>query len=230
MENAGSGMIRRILPITTKSQTLPSDLLKGLRAEKLDQALQAEIGQLISWAMQMPRPEVEAVLRGEDPEGLLKSNRMDCEVNMDATRAFIDQCLTSGESTTIPNCSELFLAYQLFCKAKGFKGVCNETTFKSRLRGALAEFVRPRMGVPGNANAAKVPAMFFGFDLIEGLWDKDPYSRYSIGLSHETEKGPIGANWGVLHKTKLSEGGFAEIRGRALGIPTHEELKQAEIV
>ena len=38
MDNAGSGMVRRVLPITTKNHRLKSDLLKGLRAETLDAA------------------------------------------------------------------------------------------------------------------------------------------------------------------------------------------------
>ena len=230
MENAGSGMARRILPIPTKTHRLSSELLKGLEAENLDRALQAEIGQLVSWALQMPRSEVEAVLRGNDPDGLLRSSRTDVEVNMDATRAFIDQCLAPASNTTIPDRSELFTAYQLFCKARGFKGVCNETSFTNRLKGALPELHRPRTGVPGNAKGAKVPAMFFGFQLIEGLWSSDPHAYYVSMGSHDVERGPSGSNWGTLQKSKLGEGGFAELKGRALEIPTYEELKRAKIV
>ena len=229
MENAGSGMARRILPITTKPQRLHSDLLKGLRADTLDQALRAEIGQLVSWALQMPKAEVEAVLRGEDPEGLLQRNRADVEANMDATRAFIDQCLVPAEATVVPNRSELFNAFKLFCKAKGFQGQCNETTFTNRLRSALPHLLRPRMGVPGKANAAKVPAMLFGFKLIDGLWDSNSYRGFASSESHKTERGPNGADWGALLKEKLSEDGFACLRGHVLENPTHEELKAAKV-
>jgi len=147
---------------------------------------------------------------------------------MDATRSFIDQCIEPASATTIPKLAELFSAYQLFCRAKGYRGVCNEATFKNRLRGALPHLHRERSGVPGNAEKAKVPAMFFGFQLIEGLWKAESYAF--MDRSHETERGPVGSNWGVLHKPKFGEGALAELQGRALEIPTYEELKRAEIV
>ena len=148
---------------------------------------------------------------------------------MDATRAFIDQCLVPAEATVVPNRSELFNAFKLFCKAKGFQGQCNETTFTNRLRSALPHLLRPRMGVPGKAKAAKVPAMLFGFKLIDGLWDSNSYRGFASGESHKTERGPNGADWGALLKEKLSEDGFACLRGHVLEIPTHEQLKAAKV-
>lgn len=230
MDNAGSGMVRRVLPITTKNHRLKSDLLKGLRAETLDAALKAEIGQLVSWALQMPREEVEAVLQCQDPDGLLSRSRIEVETAMDATRAFIDQCLEPATATTVPDRTELFSAYQLFCRARGFKGVCNETTFTNRIKGVLPEMWRPRMSVPGSCSAAKVPAMFFGFRLVEGLWHPDRNTAAAFTQSHETERGPNGVNWGVLFKSRLKDGGLAELKASVLQIPTHEELKEAGIV
>ena len=228
MENAGSGMARRLLILPTKPKRLHSDLLEGLVAEKLDSALRAEIGQLISWALQMPRSEVEAVLRGDDPDGLLKQSRSSCEVRMDATRSFIDQCLEPASRTTIPNLAELFACYQLFCRAKGHRGVCNEASFKHRLRGALPHLYRERSGVPGNARASKVPAMFFGLQMVEGLWKSDKYAG-GFG-SHETETGPMGSNLGVLFKSKCGEGGLAALKESAPEKPTFEELEEAGII
>ncbi len=64
----------------------------------------------------MPKDEVEAVLRGEDPDGLLMESRSECESRMDATRLFIDQCLEPALAMTIPKTTELFAFYQLVCR------------------------------------------------------------------------------------------------------------------
>ena len=62
------------------------------------------------------------------------------------------------------------------------------------MKGVLPELWRPRMGVPGNASAAKVSAMFFGFQLVEGLWHPDRNTAAAFTQSHEAEKGPNGVN------------------------------------
>jgi phage/plasmid-associated DNA primase len=245
-ENAGTGAARRILTIPTQPVRLPSASDK-LNSDEFNDLLLSEIGQVVSWALQMPTEEVEQVLQFSDPAGLLRDSADEMEVNMDATRLFIDRCLEPADRTVIPEIAELFNAYRLFSAATAHKGVCNENTFVARLRGALPHLHRPRRGVPGQASARKTPALFFGFRLVPGIWHKSESAAHAffpdnqrtgrssswgvVGDSAcpEIEKAPRGSEWGALLKTKLRNGGFAELKQHHPPEPSHEELVKAGI-
>jgi len=220
-DNAGTGIARRLLTVPTLHQRLSSDLLPS-NSQAFNEALAAEIGQLISWALQMPADEVEQVLQGNDPEGLLKAATTELESGLDGTRQFIDACLVPADGKTVPNEDDLFMAYRLFSKRVGLKGVCNQSHFISRLKGALPHLHRPRRMVKG----VRVKAGFFGFSLVPDLWhptdqlalqalrdnyrNRDDSSRAEFSVdgwdSTDLERAPRGFSWGVLVACNMTDG------------------------
>lgn len=244
MENAGVGMARRLLILETLGTRLPSDILPT-EGSDMEQLLHRELGEIVSWALQMPEDQVRAVLRSEDPAGLLQEARLSIESQMDATRMFIDQCLVPSESTSIPDGDQLFLAYRLFCKHTGHKP-CSRTVFVSRMRQALPNLDRARQAIPGSNSTRKTRRIFYGFKLVPELWHEQEEQAMKalielIPQQKEDQRKIVDPNqaWrddtsiisggrseslGHLVTPLLKEGQFAILKEHRPKEPTYEEL------
>lgn len=162
MDDAGNGMTRRML-------VLPTSRRAGQKPDlDLDEKLEAELGQIVSWALQTPRQEVKRLLAGEDINGLLGESATAAEVDMDPVRSFINGCLVAKPSEHIPREPDLFKAFQAFCAEQNHKPT-SQRTFLARLGAALPHLRTTRRAVPGTGSTKKVPITFFGFDVAEGL-------------------------------------------------------------
>ena len=162
MDDAGNGMTRRML-------VLPTSRRAGQKPDlDLDEKLEAELGKIVSWALQTPRQEVKLLLAGEDINGLLGASATAAEVEMDPVRSFINGCLVAKPSEHIPREPDLFKAFQAFCAEQNHKPT-SQRTFLGRLGAALPHLRTTRRAVPGTGSTKKVPITFFGFDVAEGL-------------------------------------------------------------
>lgn len=247
MENAGVGFARRFLILQTLGKRLSSTLLPA-DGQEMERLLHAERGQIGSWALQMPEEDVMAVLQMKDPGGLLKDAKIENESRMDATRLFLDSALVPCESIHIPDMRILYQAFRLFCTATGHKG-CSQGSFNSRVRQALPHLHRGRKTVPGSNSREKIPPMFFGFDLRQGLWSasetlaresmesysqrKPEHKRNSSepACSYENEASIVGGarheRFGYLVQPLLMEGQLEVLNDHHPEEPTYEQLLSA---
>ena len=162
MDDAGNGLTRRML-------VLPTCRPAGLKADlDLDEKLEAEIGQIVSWALQASRQEVKRLLAGGDINGLLKDAATAAEVDMDPVRSFANSCLVPMQADYLPSESELFKAFGAFCDDQNHRAT-SQRTFVARLAMALPHLRTGRRSIPGSNSSRKTPAMFFGFGVKEGL-------------------------------------------------------------
>ena len=162
MDDAGNGMTRRML-------VLPTSRLAGQKPDlDLDEKLEAELGQIVSWALQTPRQEVKQLLAGGDINGLLGASATAAEVDMDPVRSFINVCLVAKSSEHIPRESDLFKAFQAFCAEQNHKPT-SQRNFVRRLHSALPHLRTTRRAVPGTGSKEKVAPTFFGFEVADGL-------------------------------------------------------------
>jgi hypothetical protein len=247
MENAGVGMVRRFLTLKTLERRLPSDILPT-DGEEMEELLHKELGNIVSWAMQMPEAEVRAILQSKDSGGLLKDASNSIAAQLDATRDFIDSCLVPCDSLTIPNVRNAFQAYQLFCNAKRYK-CCNEGNFRNRLKQALPHLYQNRRAMPGSNSNRKIPAFFFGFQLRPGLWHeeeataKDSLNEYLDRMSEirgqsrtancawNLEASIVGGarheGLGYLVKPLLMDGQLAVLNEHTPEVPSYDKLVDA---
>ncbi len=162
MDDAGNGMTRRML-------VLPTSRPAGQKPDlDLDEKLEAELGQIVSWALQTPRQEVKRLLAGGDINGLLTESATAAKVEMDPVRSFINVCLAAKPSEHIPLEPGLFKAFQVFCGEQNHKPT-NQRDFVRQLAAALPHLRTGRRSVPGTGSTQKVPPTFFGFDVADGL-------------------------------------------------------------
>lgn len=162
MDDAGNGMTRRML-------VLPTSRPAGMKPDlDLDEKLEAELGQIVSWALRASRQEVKRLLAGGDVNGLLRAAATAAEVAMDAVRSFADTCLVPRPSKYLPNETELFKAFQAFCTEQNHRPT-SQKTFVSRLAMALPHLRADRRSIPGSNSTRKAPTCFFGFGVKEGL-------------------------------------------------------------
>jgi len=162
MDDAGNGMTRRML-------VLPTSRIAGQKPDlDLDEKLEAELGQIVSWALQTPRQDVKRLLAGDDINGLLAASATDAEVGMDPVRSFINVCLVAKPGEHIPRQTELFKAFQVFCSEQNHRPTA-QSDFIEKLKAALPHLRLNRRAVPGTGSTKKAPACFFGFDVAENL-------------------------------------------------------------
>ena len=212
LDHAGSGLMRRLLTVETLPQPLPSDILPQDRANsgRLENLLQSKLGEIVGWALALPDECVEKVLQKSDPEGLLRDSNIKVTASADSANCFIDSCLEPAEADVSPDLSELYCCYQLFCTHQGMRPLAAKN-FKQRMTESLRHLFLPRRSAPGSSGSKKLPAKFFGFRLLPGLWTEQVgYDGVSVGPFIVTSS-TRGTNLGGMDTQKLSEGAFEEL-------------------
>ena len=200
MDDAGNGMTRRML-------VLPTSRPAGMKPDlDLDEKLESELGQIVSWALRASRQEVKRLLAGGDVNGLLRDAATAAEIDMDAVRSFANACLVPRPSNHLPNETELFKAFQAFCTEQNHRPT-SQKTFVSRLAMALPHLRADRRSVAGSNSSRKAPACFFGFGVKEGL----------IRTSMLTQKS-------ILHAKHYVQNGYEELRSHKPDLPEAAEV------
>ena len=208
LDHAGSGLMRRLLTLETFEHPLPSDILPQDKANSgaLENLMISKLGEIVGWALAMPEEEVQLVLQKRDPEGLLSGSAMKVAANADSANLFIDCCLEPADASVKPEITEMYCCYQLFCTTQGMRPLALKN-FKQRLSESLRHLYLPRRSEPGSWGKAKLPATFFGFQMIEGLWQERV--EFRAACAHNMIEAPTHQNsLGVMDTRKLSEGGF----------------------
>ncbi|QNI53977.1 hypothetical protein SynBIOSE41_01462 [Synechococcus sp. BIOS-E4-1] len=194
LKDANTGFKRRVLVVRTLDTRLPSDLIPTdpTQADIWEDRLEAELGQLIGWALAMPAADVAAVLAKQHPE--LQRTAKDITAQMDTLHAWVDQCLEPAPADEVPDELEIYQCYSTFIEMYGQRNALALQNFKNRLKQIVPHLHRKRSGKGEN----RVPAHFFGFRLIPELWTKDG------GAFKEDAWGTQVNGW--IHRSKLSEG------------------------
>ncbi|MGK7873207.1 MAG: DUF3854 domain-containing protein [Xenococcaceae cyanobacterium] len=113
IENAGDGWARRAYPIPTKGK--PDNVDPNLRVK-----LEAEIGDIISWALAMPREERDRILLGEPTNSRVINAITDAALYGDSTKSFVDLCLRPSDNPgNVPN-HMLHSWYVAYCDKHGY--------------------------------------------------------------------------------------------------------------
>jgi phage/plasmid-associated DNA primase len=183
MDDAGNGMTRRML-------VLPTCRPAGVKADlDLDEKLEGELGQIVSWALRASRQEVKRLLAGGDVNGLLRDAATAAEVDMDPIRSFANACLVPKPANYLPNETTLFKAFEAFCSEQNHRPT-SQRTFISRMGMALSHLRADRRSVPGSNSAQKAPACFFGFGVKDGLVSTSMLSlKPTINPEHYVQHG-----------------------------------------
>ena len=199
MEDAGNGMTRRMMVLRTldrKDQKPDHDL---------DDKLEAELGEIVSWALEAAADDVKEMLRSGDPAGLLQMSSNQAEVQMDPIRSFIDQCLERKDADVFPSDVRLFTVFKIFCHDQKHKPTA-QRTFVNRLKAALPHLRIERMAVPGSQGQKKTSACFFGLGLRDGLF----HDQYPGGSGADPTN--IREENGWLDRNNYGEGGLDSVR------------------
>ena len=206
MEDAGNGMTRRMLVLRTRRPD--SDRQVDV---DLDDKLEAELGMIVSWALQAEPEAVKKMLSVGDEDGLLSSAATTAEVSMDSIRGFIDACLSPapGGSKAITDPDQLYQAFELYRHDRNHKAM-NRNTFVARVTQALPHLKQERKSVPGTNSKHKVKACFYGLQLNEGLIKRATLMVDEKSLPHRVMVRDMPV---VLDRRSYGEGGLEELRG-----------------
>ena len=204
MEDAGTGLPRRMLVLRTR------DVPDRIPDVDLDDKLKAELGEIVSWALQADRHAVKQMLAVGDEAGLLQEAQLEAEVRMDAVRSFIDTCLTPGpaDQLVIPDREQLFTVFRLFCRDRNFKAMA-QGNFINRLSNALPHLHCSRRAVPGTNSTHKVSAFFHGFQLAQGLLLPDAVSCTQVPMNDQVT---FRDSTVALDRRAFGEGGLGLLR------------------
>ena len=174
----------------------------------LDEKLEAELGDIVSWTLQVDASAVKNMLNVGDDKGLLTSAVTNAEVAMDSIRGFIDCCLSPApeREKTLTATEDLFQAFELYRTDRNHRAM-NRNTFVSRISQALPHLKLERKTVPGTNSRDKTKPCFYGLQLNQGL----VIAKFSMGAD---EKNRVTArDRGIeLDRRKYSEGGLEELR------------------
>ena len=215
MEDAGNGMTRRMHVLRTLDRTNEEP------DHDLDDKLEAELGEIVSWALQADVADVKEMLRRGDAAGLLQQASTQAEVQMDPIRSFIDQCLEVKDPGVSPSDVRLFTAFKIFCHDQKHRPTA-QRTFINRLKAALPHLRIERMSVPGSRGQRKTTACFFGVGLRANLF----HDHYEGG--HKTDLIGIRDDNGYLDRNQYGEGGLDSLRSNRPAVPSIDELVERQ--
>jgi len=183
-----TGHLRRALSLVTKDPTGVQD--STLKTDLVGPDVRPELlGEVASWALQMPRSEVLQVLAKDDPEGLLGDAAQLASVSSDPVSLFIDDCLephpTSPHFPVDDKCwREIYQVYLKWCKYHGHRRPRNFNTFKSQVRShlgggrCLGRAKEPsEVAAAENRERRNLPSYDAGFTLIYGALFEDNFEE-----------------------------------------------------
>ena len=184
-ENAGSGMARRALILETQRPAEKPDA-------DLDQKLAAELGSIVSWALQAKHADVKRVLVSGNQTFIDAQHNV--EADMDVVRQFLDNCCEPCGGDYMPKSVDLYEAFRNFCTDFGLAKVPARKTVLTRINQALPHLRTERRSVPGTNSTKKVNPQLFGFRVRSEVMLRDSHGNrnYREGnwaalVSHKAE-------------------------------------------
>ena len=208
LKNGRAGYLRRTLILNTLPRHGEPDhsLLEQLnpKGKRFDQIR----AKAISWALTMSNKDLNKVLNGDDPEGLLRDSAKDMAANSDALSQWADQCLVPSAQNlqvTKLDWDLMFECYLGWCKYNNSRHTLQRHRFPIALRTVLG----PKRCLPRakeSASDAKannrcrqnLAACDAGFMLIPGI-----LSQGKDALSQPTSED--------FRHTRVSSGGLEKI-------------------
>jgi hypothetical protein len=208
LKNCRDGYLRRLLVLNTLPRQGEPDhsLLEQLNPKgNRFHEIRAEA---ISWALTMSQDELNNVLNGNDPEGLLRDSAKDMAANSDTLSRWVDQCLIPSEQNLQVTKLDWDLMFECYLGWSKYNN-SRHTLQRHRFPNALATVLGPKRCLPrakessNDAKANNRPrqtlAQFYaGFMLIPGI-----LSQGKDALSHPTSED--------FQPTRVSSGGLEKI-------------------
>jgi len=208
LKNCRDGYLRRLLVLNTLPRQGEPDhsLLEQLNPKgNRFHEIRAEA---ISWALTMSQDELNNVLNGNDPEGLLRDSAKDMAANSDPLSRWVDQCLIPSEQNLQVTDLDWALMFECYLGWSRYNN-SRHTLQRHRFPIALRTVLGPKRCLPrtkessNDAKANNRPrqtlAQFYaGFMLIPGI-----LSQGKDALSHPTSED--------FQPTRVSSGGYEKI-------------------
>lgn len=201
IENSGDGWARRCIPLPTQNRKIVCD-------PALQEKLNAVRGDVISWALTMPREERNALLMNAESIVSVAKIKHESEVHGDSVGSFIDQCLTPVASEVKIPVTELHELYKAFCKIQGYT-ITGYNKFASSIKLKLAPFYRDRLRQKVKGKTVQTfPAHFVNLDIaLPGLFgvNRDgEFYEHQLGQAYTSNPDF------VCLKARLCEGGLED--------------------
>jgi hypothetical protein len=149
IENSGDGWDRRCLPLPTKAR-------EGIEDPNLGTKLASVKGQIISWALAMPREERDRLILHPSTNERVQLLKQDAAIHGDPVRAFVDLCLRPGDAGETHSHS-LHSWFAAFAQTHGYQS-WGMTKFVNHLKTILPNHYVPRRRATGSKNREMIPA------------------------------------------------------------------------
>ena len=208
LKNCRDGYLRRLLVLNTLPRQGEPDhsLLEQLNPKgNRFHEIRAEA---ISWALTMSQDELNNVLNGNDPEGLLRDSAKDMAANSDPLSRWVDQCLIPSEQNLQVTDLDWALMFECYLGWSRYNN-SRHTLQRHRFPNALRTVLGPKRCLPrtkessndakaNNRKRQNIPAFDAGFTLIPGI-----LSQGKDALSQPTSED--------FQPTRVSSGGVDKI-------------------
>jgi putative DNA primase/helicase len=159
IENSGDGWNRRCIPIPTK-------LRDGIADPTLETKLEEVKGQIISWALAMPREERDQLLLHPSSNERIVNLKQEAAIYGDPVRAFIDQCLRPTEEATKIHTYELHSKFNVFAQAHGYQ-TWGEKKFVAHLKTLLP---RHRVDQRRKCKGVMIPSHWTNLKFLDNIF------------------------------------------------------------
>jgi hypothetical protein len=159
IENSGDGWDRRCIPIPTKPRVGVEDPTLGTRLAEVK-------GQIISWALAMPREERDRLLLYPSSNERIVNLKQEAAIYGDPVRAFIDQCLRPTEEATKIHTYELHSKFNVFAQAHGYQ-TWGEKKFVAHLKTLLP---RHRVDQRRKCKGVMIPSHWTNLKFLDNIF------------------------------------------------------------
>lgn len=156
IENAGDGWDRRCLPLPTKPRA-------GIIDPHLGSKLAEVKGQIISWALAMPREERDRIVSLPSTNERVLELKQDAAISGDPIRAFVDLCLRPAENSQKIHSHELHSKFIAFAQSHGYQSQGMSKLVNHLKTFLSAHYVPRRRGQNREMISACWKNMRFGF-------------------------------------------------------------------
>ena len=168
IENSGDGWDRRVIPLPTKPRS-------GAMNPRLFEELSAVKGEIVSWALSIPRERREWILANLSLYERIETAMADASISGDPVRYFVDLCLRptpSGEASISIQNHMLHTWYEAFCLVHGYQRM-SMSRFVSHLKTILPNQFQPRKRalVADNPDRPWVPAHWTGLKVLPTVFE-----------------------------------------------------------
>ena len=165
IENSGDGWERRCLPLPTKAR-------EGIEDPNLGTKLASVKGQIISWALAMPREERDRLILHPSTNERVLALKQDAAIHGDPVRAFVDLCLRpAGNAHSYLESHQLHSWFGAFCQQHGYQG-WGMSKFVNHLKTILPNHYVPRRRASAteDINRGMIPAHWSGIIDLAGVF------------------------------------------------------------